>query len=72
MRRPRRRCMAKDCHVYIPHGLLMCSQHWLQLPRDMRDALLTKWNFGTPQRGYRAKLIEALRFHAERKEELHG
>jgi len=72
MKRPRHRCMAHDCHVFIPHGLIMCSGHWLQLPRDLRKGLLTKWNFGTPQRGYRAKLIEALRFFAVQKERLHG
>ena len=33
---PMKKCFLKECEVEIEEDLLMCNEHWLRVPRDLR------------------------------------
>jgi hypothetical protein len=36
-------CHAPGCVVDVPHGRLMCREHWYALPRPLRTAINQTW-----------------------------
>lgn len=63
-------CHMPGCCMPIQRGSLMCSRHWTQLPNVLRMQIRNAWNCGTPKRGYKARLQDALKFFM--KEPAHG
>lgn len=37
------RCYAPECTLEISQGMLMCRNHWRQVPRPVRDRVLATW-----------------------------
>ncbi len=63
-----KRCNRPGCTVQIKPGQLACREHWLALPKKLRDQLVDAWelrkaNPGVPElvHVHRALLLQALR-----------
>lgn len=41
--RPKHICGAPGCTVEIRRGMLMCRDHWYQVPRPLRLAITSAW-----------------------------
>jgi hypothetical protein len=39
-----RACAANFCTERVRRGMLMCREHWFQLPQYMRSAILNAWS----------------------------
>jgi hypothetical protein len=58
------KCPKNGCDRQVARWLFACRQHWLELPRPVRDAVLCTWQGGLGEPGtetHAAAIAEAIR-----------
>lgn len=63
------KCPIDGCIWKLPQHVLMCSRHWRQVPKALRQQVYDAWNCGNPSSRYwdvRKQAIDSVSVRVER------